>query len=137
MYLHEHHPDVQVREDDLPGGLQGGVDHERRVIWLDARLSPVARRCTLAYEIGQLQHGPTPPDPCLAAAHRRDAEDWAARMLLPTDVLMAGFAVSSYIPDIADHLGVDSAMLRSRLRGLTDAEQDLVMDTIRGMQAVV
>lgn len=136
-YLREHHPDVRVFEVDLPGGAQGCIDHDQRVIWLDRRLSPVERRCTLAYEMGQLQHGPTPEDPCLAAAHCRASEDWAARMLIPTSLLLDGFRCYSYIPAIAEGLEVDAATLRTRLRNLTDEEQDAVMDVIRGVRAVV
>lgn len=136
VYLLEHHPDVRVSEVELPAGLQGCVDHQERVVWLDSRLSPVARRCTLTFELGQLEHGPTPSDPCLAAAHRRAAEDWAARMLIPLAELLIGFSQASHLPEIAEHLAVDTPMLRARCRGLTDDEQDAVMDAIRGMRAV-
>lgn len=135
-HVQKRHPDVQVIEMELPGQLQGCVDHDQRIIWLAAGLDTRQRRCTLAYEIGQLEQGPTPTDPCLAAAHRRAAEDWAARMLIPTRGLLEGFSKSYSLAQIADGLQVDLPMLRARLRGLSDAEQDAVMDTIRDMTAV-
>lgn len=130
-HLHQRHPDVRVVEDrELPGGLQGCVDHEERIIWLDVRLSPVARRSTLAFEIGQLQQGPTPLDPRLAAAHRLAAADWAARMLIHIDDLVDSFACCDGYAAVAERLGVDVPTVRTRLRGLTDAEQDGVLEAI-------
>lgn len=136
-HMREQHDGVRIVEMALPGQLQGCVDHKQRIIWLATGLSSVQRRCTLAYEIGQFEQGPAPADPCLAAARQRAAEDWAARMLLPIDRLLAGFSVSHDLAQIADCLEVDTPTLRARLRGLTDDEQDSVMETIHGMQATV
>lgn len=136
-HVREQHVGVRIVEMELPGQLQGCVDHEQRIIWLAKGLSCAQRRCTLAYEIGQLEQGPAPADPCLAAARQRAAEDWAARMLLPIDRLLVGFSVSHELPQIADYLEVDTPTLRARLRGLTDEEQDSIMETIHGMQATV
>lgn len=135
-HLAEHHRDVRVRRTLLPGRLLGCVDLQRRIIWLDTDLTEVQERCTLAFELGQLEHGPVPANPCLAAAHRRASEDWAARMLIPTGRLLAGFSVSFDLSQIADVLEVDCPTLRARLRGLADDEQDMVMDVLRGMSAV-
>lgn len=112
---------------DLPGGIQGCVDHERRIIWLSKNLTRVERDCVLAYEIGQLLQGPTSSHPCLAAAQRRAAEDWAAQMLIPTEEFLAGFAVSFDLREIADYLEVDLRTLRTRIRGGSDEEQDRIM----------
>lgn len=136
QYLYERHPGVRIEEMELPGGLQGCVDHEQRIIWIATGLTRVQRRCTIAYELGQLRQGPTPTDPYLAAAHRRAAEDWAARMLIPTAQLLDGFRCCSDIPSIAEGLGVDTPTLRARLRNLTDEEQDALLDVIRGMRPV-
>lgn len=135
-YVRDRYPDVRVIEMDLPGRIQGCVDHEQCIIWLSAGLTEVQRRCTLAYEIGQLQQGPTPKDPCTAAAHQRAAEDWAARVLIPEDGLMAAFRFSCNLPMIAAYLHVDLPTLRARLRGLTDSEQDAVMAAVQTATAV-
>lgn len=134
-YLNDHHPDVQVVEMDLPGGIQGCVDHERRIIWIAKNLTPVQRRSVLAYEIGQLQQGPTSPHPCLAVAQRRAAEDWAARMLIPTEDFLTGFMVSFDLREIAAYLEVDLPTLRARIRGGSDEEQDAIMRTIATMRS--
>lgn len=136
QHLTQHHPDVRVHRRKLPGTLMGCADVHQRLIWLAPGLTPVQERCTLAFEIAQLEQGPIPDDPCMAAAYRRAAEDWAARMLLPAAQLIAGFCVSYRLDEIAASLEVDTPTLRARLRGLTDEEQDNIMDTIRGMSAV-
>ncbi|MCW2902895.1 MAG: 42, gp42 [Streptosporangiaceae bacterium] len=135
-YVREQHPDVQVYEVELPGGLLGCIDHERRIIWLQAGIGDVQLRCTLAFEVAHLERGPTPAQPELARARQNDAEDWAARQLIPTNCLVFAFLGFTHLKDIAVELGVDLPMLRARLRGLTDDEQDAVMDAIRGIQAV-
>lgn len=129
-YVRERHADVQVVTTKLPGQLQGCVDPVERVIWLDEDMSRVQRRSTLAFELGQLQNGPTPQEPHLAVFHRRAAEDWAARMLIPTDDLLDALSLSGSLDEIAEMLHVDVPTLRSRLRGLTDDEQDAIMSLV-------
>jgi len=129
-YLAERFPDMRVVEAVLPGRVQGAVDHEERIIWLDAGLSPAARRSTLAYEIAQLQQGPTPGDPCLAAAHQRDAAEWASRMLIDSPALFEAFESCREYREVAAQLGVDIPTVRARLRAMSDAEQDEVFAAI-------
>lgn len=130
-FLHETHPEVRVIDTrSLPGRVQGCVDHEQRIIWLDAGLSPTSRRATLAYEVAQFQQGPTPEEPCLAAAHQRDAAEWAARMLIDSEALCEAFEVGREYHEIAALLHVDVPTVRARLRAMTDAEQDAVFAAI-------
>jgi hypothetical protein len=128
-------PAVHVVITELDGPVQGCVDLGRRIIWLDSQLSPVEQKCVLAYEIGQLLHGPLPEDPCAAAAHRRDCEEWAALRLIPVEALLDAFRMFRELPAIAAWLDVDDATLRTRLRCLTDAEQDAVMAAIYSVYA--
>lgn len=136
VHLRDRHPDVQVVETTLPGQLLGCVDHTQRIIWIAEGLCEVRRTSTLAYEIGQLEQGPTPDDPKLAWTHQRAAEDWAARRMLPFDCLVDGFRAAKRIPDIARFLEVDTAMLRARLRGLSDEEQDAIMEALQRVEPV-
>lgn len=126
-FVREHHPDARVITTTLPARVQGCVDHHQRIIWLSAGLSDVEAKCALAYEIAELQQGPTPGDPCTAAAHRRAAEEWAAIMLVPIESILSACLTVATIPEIAARIGVDSATLRSRLRSLTNDEQDRLM----------
>jgi hypothetical protein len=129
-YLRERHPEIRVVDADLPGRLQGFISHDEGIIWLRNDLSEVERRSTLAYEIAQLKQGPTPGDACLAAAHQRDAAEWAARMLIDTERFVEAFSRSASYADVAALLGVDVPTVRARLRGLTDVEQDAVFAAI-------
>jgi hypothetical protein len=129
-HLRIEHPGIRVFDVALPGRLQGCIDHESGIIWLDVGLGPAEWRSTLAYEIGQLQQGPTPQDSCLAAAHQRQAMDWAARMLVDAEDLFEAFGQSSDLAEIAARLEVDLPMLRARFRCLSDAEQDELMEAI-------
>lgn len=136
-YVRAKHPDVQVVEMDLPMPWQGCVDHEKRIIWLAAGMSEVDRRCTLAFELGQLEQGPAPADPFLARARQLAAEDWAARKLLDLPTVLDGLRVARTLPEIAAVLAVDTPTLRARLRGLSDSEQDAAMEAIHGLSPVV
>lgn len=129
-YVRQRYPEVRVIEARLSGRVQGAVDHEDRIIWLDAGLSPASRRSTLAYEIAHLRQGPTPADARLAAAHQRDAAEWAARMLIDGDEFVAAFMVARDYREVAALLEVDVPTVRARLRGLTDGEQDEVFAAI-------
>jgi hypothetical protein len=130
-YLQSRYPEVQVHDYDLPDRLQGCVDHEKRIIWLDRSLTYAEWRSTLAYEVGRLQLGPTPDDACLAAAHQRDAAEWAARMLIDSEDLVDAFARASCHSEVAALLEVDLPTVRARLRGMTDGEQDEVYAAIQ------
>lgn len=130
-YLEENHPGVRVCETSLlPGGVQGCIDHEKRIIWLAANLSPAARRCTLAFEIAQLEFGPTPSDPCLAAAQRRAATDWAALMLVTTEDFAGAWAGCLDLVAMAAYCAVDVATFRARIRAASDADQDAAIVAI-------
>lgn len=130
-FIRQRHPDVRVEETDLlPNSILGGVDHEKRIIWLARGLSEVQRRCTLAYEIAQFQQGPTPTDPCLAAAYRRVAEDWAALMLVPSEAFVDAWAACLDLAAMAARVGVDLQMFRARIRAASDADQDAAIAAI-------
>jgi Zn-dependent peptidase ImmA (M78 family) len=130
-YLEQNHPDVRVYERPLRGGVQGCIDHEQRIIWLDATLSPAARRCTLAYEIAHLEFGPTPSDPLLASAHQRAATEWAALMLVPTEDFVEAWAGCLDLVAMAAYCAVDVATFRARIRAASDGDQDAAFEAIR------
>lgn len=129
-HLREHYSDVRVYETELPVRLLGCVDLDQRIIWLDSRLTQAERRCTLAHELGHLDRGVVCCDPVAAEVEERAIDGWAARMLIPVGSLVRAFQWSCHLPEIADELWVDLHMLRARLRGLTDCEQDLVIEAM-------
>ena len=133
-YLQERHPDVRVVDTWLQDRLQGQVDVEGRIIWLDLGLTPAERRSTLAYEIAQYELGPTPDNPCLAAAHARAAVDWAALMLIPSEMFAAAWALGLDLAAMADFCGVDESMFRARIRAASDRDQDVAIAAINAMR---
>lgn len=129
-YLDERHPDVRVRDAWLSGRLQGQLDIEGRIIWLNLGLTPPERRSTLAFEVAQLELGPTPTDPCLAAAHARAAIDWAALMLIPSDLFVEAWAGCLDLAAMAEFCDVDLPMFRARIRAASDSDQDAAIQAI-------
>lgn len=131
-------PERQAREErigvvetrELPDRVQACVDHERRIIWVAAGLSPAQRRSVVAYELGEMHQGPAPVDPCLAAAYRRAAEEWAALMLIPTEEFIAAWVGCLDLSAMAARCGVDLPTFRCRIRAASDADQDAVIQAI-------
>lgn len=129
-YVEQRHPNVRVEVTKLQGRIQGCVNIARGVIWLDEGLSPVQARCVLAYEIGQLERGPTPTDPCQARATQRAAEEWAALMLIPSEAFVAAWGNCLDLGLMAARCGVDVPTFRARIRAASDADQDAAMAAI-------
>jgi hypothetical protein len=112
----------------------GCLDHHRRAIWLDSRLTHVERHCTLAHELGHLTLDTVQGEE-VATAGEWKVDRWAARRLIDLRCLERGFTWSSQLAEIADELGVDQKTLRARIRTLTDEEQDAVMTAIQRTRA--
>jgi hypothetical protein len=133
LHLREHHPDFRVHEVELPTGLMGCLDHLERRIWLDTRLTDVERDCTLAHELGHLALDTLHAGVVLTAAEWK-VDRWAAVRLLPIRTLARAFTWAVSISEVADEVGVDEHTLRTRLRCLTDDEQDAVMEALERMR---
>lgn len=124
-HLREHYPDVPVHEVELPPGWLGCVDVEKRIVWLDSRLTPAERRSTLAHEIGHLERGiachwaPTHPE-------EKAADEWAARRLIDIPSLTRALQWSQRLEDIAEELWVDVHIVRARLGALSPDEEAVV-----------
>ena len=129
-YVEQHHPDVRVEVAKLQGRVQGCVDVRRKIIWLDADLTPTQARCVLAYEIGHLEQGPTPTNPCQARAAQKAAEEWAALMLVPSDDFVAAWGNCLDLAAMASRCGVDLPTFRARIRAASDTDQDAAMQAI-------
>lgn len=121
---------VTVVEWDLPGRLQACCDHKRRTVWIARGLNPAQRRSAIAFELGQLQQGPTPSDPCVARAYQRAAEEWAALMLISSEEFVAAWTNCLDLAAMAAGCGVDVATFRARIRAASDADQDAAIEAI-------
>lgn len=135
-YQRTHHPDVIIYEAELAGNMLGCVDIAGRRIWLDNRLTQAEKRSTLAHELGHLERGSL-CDSTGDAIEERSVEEWAARQLIDARALARALRWSCRIDDIAEELWVDEHLVRARLRGLTDDEQDLMMRALEHARTVV
>ena len=122
-YLAEHWPNVKIYLRVLPGG------HWGRTVWTDdgpeiylrADLGRIARRVTLAHEIGHLELGP--PEPGDEDDNERDAVAWAARFLLP-DIAALGRVLAPHdVGEAARRLMVTKTVLLDRLDLMGDDER--------------
>lgn len=103
-------------------GVMGFCEPEHRRIWIDLQLTGAARRCTIVHE--------------LLHALRRDGTDdpeaeqivqvETARRLVPLralrDLIAAG---PGSLAEIAETLGVDEDVVRTRIQDLNDAGKQL------------
>lgn len=121
--------DVRVYELELDGDLLGCVDVDRRLIWLDSRLTEAERRCTLAHELGHLERG-SACSPGAGSREEQAVEEWAAVRLIDARALARALQWSCRVEEIADELWVDEHAVRARFRTLTDEEQDLILVAI-------
>jgi hypothetical protein len=133
-YMRERYPDWRVVEWDLQPGLLSCRDCGERIIYLARGLDRVRRRCVLAFEAGRLLQGPTPADPCLAAARQRAAVDWAAVMLIPSELFVEAWGHCVELPELAAYCGVDVPTFRNRIRAASDGDQDAAMEAIGRMR---
>lgn len=132
-YLREKHPGFHVHEVELEPGLLGCTDHQRRLIWLDSRLTAAEKRCTLAHELGHLALDTACGHQAFPAAEQL-VDEWAASRLIRGRDLARSFSWSLHLSEIAEELFVDVKTLRARIRCATDEEQDWVMAVIARRQ---
>ncbi|MDN6705323.1 ImmA/IrrE family metallo-endopeptidase [Corynebacterium glyciniphilum] len=96
-----------IEVGDHHGG-EKGRRHPDGSITLRSNLGPLARRCTLAHELGHQEHGHEPtPDPVMHARQERQADEYAARMLIDPDSYREAESLHGpHAGAIAWHLGV-------------------------------
>lgn len=133
-YLRLHYKDVAVFETELPGDMLAWVDPDRRMIWLDNRLTQAEQRSSLAHEIGHLERG-TLCDLARKTVEEKAVEEWAARRLIDAHALAHALQWSCRLEEIAEELWVDEQLVRARFRCLTDAEQDLMLAALERSRA--
>lgn len=126
-YAEQRHPGLEVVVKKLPARVQGCVDVDRRIIWLDRDLTPVQARCVLAYELGHLeQQGAA----CGDSQMSRAAAEWAALMLIPSDLFAAAWANCLELGAMAARCDVDVPTFRARIRAASDDDQDVCIRAI-------
>ena len=101
--------EVTVQSAHLPRPYRGFYDHERRRIVYDFTLAPVERACVLAHELGHAYHGHHGRQD---AGAEREADAFAAEVLIDPERLATLEAMGLCATDIAEELGVTSRLLR-------------------------
>jgi hypothetical protein len=117
---------VNVVEYEFDDDVFGCVDHDTHTIYLDSRLTHGEQRATLAHELGHLEQDVHVSGLWLPASEWK-VDRWAAERLVPIEDLVRAIMWSQRLPEIAEELRVDEPTLRSRLRCLTNDEQDALL----------
>ncbi|MFD4111640.1 ImmA/IrrE family metallo-endopeptidase [Streptomyces sp. NPDC058650] len=115
---------IRVHASHLEEGTMGLYSPDEARIYFDIRLTPNERRATIAHELGHAHYGHT----CSAPAHERQAEVFAARLLIDPAGYAALERVNADRHHIADELGVTAELIATfqaycltRVRGMTYA----------------
>lgn len=124
-YLRERLPHVEVRWERLADGLLGETRSPTSVVLATDQLQR-ERRSTLTHEIGHVRRGPKPQCPRLGRREERLIDDWAARMLIPLDVLADALLWTLDEAELAEDLWVSEHMVCVRLAGLRDKEKTYI-----------
>ncbi|MBY6367900.1 ImmA/IrrE family metallo-endopeptidase [Rhodococcoides corynebacterioides] len=120
-------PSVEVvTRHSLAPGFDGALVDRR--IWLDRDLGQAARRSTLAHELVHLERGRPVGDARQRRREEQVVEEIAARRLVPLHALIDAvrWCGTESLEELAEHLWVDVAAVRSRLAALTDLERRIV-----------
>lgn len=117
-------PDVVLGYRELPSG-RGWWVPEERVILLDSRLSRRGRRCVLAHELVHVRRG---DEACgigvFDQRQERDADEAAARWLVPLERLAVAELWGRSRWEVADELDVEVDVLATRVAVLLPAERE-------------
>jgi Zn-dependent peptidase ImmA (M78 family) len=109
------YPDWIIRTVDLGGVIPEVLSHTRRVILLEQAHDPAQRRSSLAHALAHLDLGHTEtPGGWFEQREEVEAEDLAARRLVPLADLARALAWSRDQDEVAGELGVDASMLKLR-----------------------
>lgn len=104
------------------GGPMGRTFHAEQVISLRRGMTWEERRCTVQHELLHVERGPQPRG--LRAKDEETVRRETARLMLPdVKVVAEALAWAHNLDEAAEELGVDTYVLRKRLRHLHPAER--------------
>lgn len=111
---------------DLPRGMHGFWSPRHRLILLREGLSMIERRWALMHELGHVEneHWCDEEDELLTEALEEEADQWAARKILPIRLLRAAAHLPPHRASAALYL--PAAAIRARMQHLHPAERHLV-----------
>lgn len=117
-------PDWVIRHRQLPARIPEVLCRRRRTILINNHGSWPEKRCSLAHAVAHLDLGHT-SSPLGFFDRRMEAEanDLAARRLLPREALAATLCWTRYREEIAEELQVDVPMLAVREQNMRIGER--------------
>lgn len=128
----ERYPDITIRRADLPFA-HAAYFPRRGLILINRVLSRRGWRCALAHELVHLDHGhPEPASDLLERRQEAATDREAARRLISLDDLADALRWALGPDEVADVLDVEAAVVRDRVRHLTDAEKFYIEERLGG-----
>lgn len=117
-------PDVRVVFVELPHGILGFCDHDKKTIWLDSRMKQRQRRAVLQHELLHLERG-------RVSGHWESREEVAvevatAHALIALNHLLEALKWSRDLHEVAEELWVPADLLVVRMAHLHPAERAAV-----------
>jgi Zn-dependent peptidase ImmA (M78 family) len=103
------HYGIQIHGSVLPGDLLAMYVPALARIYFDLRLTAAERRSAVAHEIGHAHYG----HDCTTAANERQADAFAARLLIPADRYATLERVSPDMHYLADELNVTTRVVEA------------------------
>lgn len=119
---------IELHASHLPEDVLGYYSPDESRIYFDLQLTPSEQRVTIAHELGHAHHNHR----CDSTRNERQADMYAARLLIDPAVYADIEANNSCQDDIADEMGVTAELIEffeqhclTRLDGVTYARRSL------------
>lgn len=113
-------PDVRVIFAELPPGLLGLCDHDKRTIWLTTGMSQRQRRAVLKHELVHLKRGRVFSH--FVKQEERAVEVATAHALIPLPSLIDALRWTQDVHELADELWAPADLIVVRMNHLHPAE---------------
>lgn len=128
----ERYPDVTIRRADLPFAHAAYLPR-RRLILIARALSRRGWKCALAHELVHLDEGhPEATDGVLERRQEAATDREAARRLVGLHELADALRWALGPDEVADVLDVETSVVRTRVRHLTDEEKEFIDQRLTG-----
>lgn len=118
----ERYTDWVIRHRPLAAGIPEVLCRRRKVILIESRQSAVGKRCSLAHAVAHLDLGHDLTDGIFGRRQELEANQLAARRLLPVESLAEVMTWTRWTAEIAAELRVDRATLECRREHLHPSE---------------
>lgn len=130
--------DNNIIDTELPDGIAGLTDG--KTVWLNNKLTPQGRRCTLAHELTHIKRGIIPNLPAyLYAREEKKVDEEAARALVPLTDLVDAIVwegCDTKHAALAEVLDIDRDTLTARLTTASPTEAVIICRALLNLPQV-